>query len=406
MQKHLRNLLLLFAATFFACANPDPMQPVEGASAPETTPHFVSADAALARLEGSLHAFVPQTRGAVRFRTVEPVGPATRSEGVLPSGYIVNFEEGGYAILSADDRKAPVVAFAPEGSLSADEFEQAHLLTTADARGVSTPDYIRALIRNYLTAPVQGDLPATRADGSPVVEEQTAMMHTKWTDVAPYNSFIKSRNPAGAPNIALAQILVYNHKYHGVGLDEMNIYNSMSFPNLYNPDWSLLDIAAIYADAGDSSAGIEAGKFIAAVSIANGTIYGHNQSITPVANVQTFLTDFWGYRLAQIKPFATTTLANLKKSLRAMIYTDRIPVYFYGDSQNVISHAWIADGWMVLDANNTRSSYIHCNFCVGAKYDLWLLFESNTPFSVLFPYGGTDTTENFDIGVSMIDYML
>lgn len=61
---------------------------------------------------------------------------------------------------------------------------------------------------------------------------------------------------------------------------------------------------------------------------------------------------------------------------------------------------------MVLAANGTQSSYIHCNFCVGDDYDLWLLFESNTPFSVLFLVGGSDKTQNFNTNVQMIDYML
>lgn len=42
----------------------------------------------------------------------------------------------------------------------------------------------------------------------------------------------------------------------------------------------------------------------------------------------------------------------------------------------------------------------------GDDYDLWLLFESNTPFSVLFLVGGSDKTQNFNTNVQMIDYML
>lgn len=110
--------------------------------------------------------------------------------------------------------------------------------------------------------------------------------------------------------------------------------------------------------------------------------------------------------MAQVKPFETTTMANLKRVMRTLIYVDKTPVYIQGSSMNVFNHAWIADGWMVLAANGAQSSYIHCNFCMRAKYDLWLLFESNTPFSVLFPINGSDTTQNFNTNVQMIDYML
>lgn len=409
MKKPIRNLMLLGAATLFACSNPEPMAP-EQASTPasESQSHFVNADEALTRLESALHAFIPETRSIPAFGPVQPIGIATRAEASGPAGYVVNFEDGGYAILSADDRKPAVVAFSEHGSLSAEAFEEDFRHTADHSDEVSTPAYINALIRNYLTTPATGNAALTRSGESAIVEEQTAFMRTKWTDAPPYNSFIPGRGVAGAPNIALAQILLYNHKHHGVGLDKMNVWIPAA-GRTYNPDWSLLDLAAHYDNVpSESSNGVEAGRFTAAIAIANGTQFHGNQSQTSIQNIQTFLTDFWGYRMAQIKPFETTTMANLKRVMRTLLYVDKMPVYIQGDSMNVFNfnHAWIADGWMVLAANGTHSSYIHCNFCVGYQYDLWLLFESNTPFSVLFPVGSSDETLNFDTDVQMIDYML
>lgn len=173
----------------------------------------------------------------------------------------------------------------------------------------------------------------TRSGESAIVEEQTAFMRTKWTDAPPYNSFIPGKGIAGAPNIALAQILLHNHKHHGVGLDIMNVYNPLIYGGNYNPNWQLLDVATHYENVPlDSDNGVEAGKFTAAIGIANGTKFRGEEAITPISNVQTFLTDFWGYRMAQIKPFATTTMANLKRVMRSLLYEDKIPVYLYGDS--------------------------------------------------------------------------
>ncbi len=407
MKNTFRNLVFLSAGLLFACTNPESAQPGLQAAAPDATAHFVSADEALARLESDLHAFVPQTRKSVGFAAVEPVGIRTRAEGGDPSGYIVHFEEGGYAILSADDRKPSVVAFGESGSLSAEQFEADFRMTADDVGEVPAPAVVNALIRHYLTTPAVGGAAPTRAGESAVVEEQTAFMKTKWTDAPPYNSFIPGKGIAGAPNIALSQILVHNHKYHGAGPDVMNVYNPMIPGGPYNPNWQLLDVAANYENVpGDSFNGVEAGKFVSAVGIANGSQFRLDQVNTPIGNVQTFMTDIWGYRLAQIKPFETTTMANLKRVMRTLLYTDKVPVYLYGDSREVIRHAWIADGWMVLNANGAESSYIHCNFCVGPKYDLWLLFESNAPFSVLFPVDGSDQTTDFNYNVSMIDYML
>lgn len=404
MKNTFRNLMFLSAVLLFACTNPEPAEPVE-AAVPDATSHFLSAEEALSRLESTLHAFAPQTRKINGFKAVEPIGATTRTE-ADPTGYIVNFDDGGYAILSADDRKPAVVAFSESGSLSAEEFEEDFRRTAADACDVPTPAYINALIRNYLATPENDDAVSTRSGESAVVEEQPAFMKTKWTDSEPYNSFVTYKGIAGAPNIALSQILIYNHKYHGVGLDKMNVWIPLA-GKIYDPDWSLLDVAAVWNNVpADSWNGIEAGKFVAAVGIANGTNYQGAQAITPIGKVQTFMTDIWGYRMAQVKPFETTTINNLKRVMRNLLYTDKLPVYLYGDSYNVIRHAWIADGWMVLDANGTQSSYIHCNFCVGAQYDLWLLFESNTPFSVLFPVNGSDKNVNFNMWVQMLDYVL
>lgn len=407
MKKPIRNLMLLGAATLFACSNPEPMAP-EQASTPasESQSHFVNADEALTRLESALHAFIPETRSTPVFGPVQPIGAATRAEASGPAGYIVNFEDGGYAILSADDRKPAVVAFSEHGSLTAEAFEEDFRLTADRSDKVSTPAYINALIRNFLTTPAIGDAAMTRSGESAIVEEQTAFMRTKWTDTPPYNSFITGKGIAGAPNIALAQILLHNHKYHGVGLDKMNIWIPAA-GRTYNPDWSLLDVAAHYENVPiESENGVEAGRFTAAIAIANGTKFHGDQTQTYIENIQTFLTDFWGYRMAQVKPFATTTMTNLKRVMRTLLYVDKIPVYLSGGSEQVFCHAWIADGWLALAANGAQSSYIHCNFCVGDKYDLWLLFESNTPFSVLFPVGSSDETLNFDTDVQMIDYML
>lgn len=410
MKRIFHYLPLLGFGLLCACTHPDPVIP--STEAPAANPYALTAEEALARLEAALPAFGEGTRAPRTVARIEALCPdaletgtrtaATAPGNAAPMGYVANFEGDGYVILSADSRKAPVVAFAEQGSLSAAEFAEAYRRTAADADEVSTPAYIQALIANYLATPVTGDVPETRTGESAVVEEQTAFVRTRWTDAEPYNHYIPYRGPAGAPNIALAQILIYNHKFHGIGATTMNV-SIPGVPKTYNPDWSLLDPAALYAQlpTGTLNAG-EAGKFVAAVGIANETKFGASQAVTPISKVVTFMTDIWGYDIAQIKPMSTTSLDILKKNLRTMLYTEKMPVYFYGDSFEVIRHAWIADGWLVLSANNQQSTYIHCNFCVGEQYDLWLLFESATPFSVPFP--GVSGTTNFNYDVSMIYY--
>lgn len=65
---------------------------------------------------------LPETRSAFMDRKVEEVFPIKGTSGV-PSAYVVNFEGGGYSIVSATKKYVPILAFNNDGYISAEALE-------------------------------------------------------------------------------------------------------------------------------------------------------------------------------------------------------------------------------------------------------------------------------------------
>lgn len=151
------NYFRLFAAGVLcvATATSCTKEPADDFAVPAAAPatadandHRVPVDAALEGLRSLLDQIDATTRSAAP-RTIREVLPL-RSRRVLTRTlesatdrpdtllYLVNFsDEAGYAVLGADDRMAPILALADDGSVSPDDF-------TADSIGLD-----KKLILNY-----------------------------------------------------------------------------------------------------------------------------------------------------------------------------------------------------------------------------------------------------------------
>lgn len=135
-----RLLGYLFLAVIASCSDneqlPEPI-PEPG----NHNSHFVPLDDAIRKAEKTFSDFFGATRAGRTVKNVEFLNSTTRADGSDINGqfYIVNYEnDGGFAVLSSDDRLEPVYALSDEGSL--------HLSDTIENKGLSW------YMNRYLTA--------------------------------------------------------------------------------------------------------------------------------------------------------------------------------------------------------------------------------------------------------------
>ncbi len=241
------NYFRLFAAGVLcvATATSCTKEPADDFAVPAAAPatadandHRVPVDAALEGLRSLLDQIDATTRSAAS-RTIREVLPL-RSRRVLTRTlesatdrpdtllYLVNFsDETGYAVLGADDRMAPILALADDGSVSPDDF-------TADSIGLD-----KKLILNYASQlsdslvydsgdPWEIDstdiVPGMEIKHFPEDSVEVGgrkwkvdlylrpLLTTKWHQKPPFNNMIISNEGnyyAGCWMIALGQTLAY-----------------------------------------------------------------------------------------------------------------------------------------------------------------------------------------------------
>lgn len=399
--------------------------------APAATPYALTADEALARLEATLPAFEGETRtpravARIEALRTDALGAGTRSAATVPDadapmGYVANFEGVGYAILSADSRKAPVTALARVGELTAGQLAEAYQLMRAHPERATNADYLNALIVNYLLTVPQADRVPVAATRATVSELQSPLLTTTWTQEAPYNLHCPNRCLTGFANTAIAQLLICNYLNHGKAPGGWNVVIPNRYTTTpYNPNWVLLGTTGRYGETlpndPNSDAVKEVASFIAAIGLLNQTQFDPRNTYTDIVKIAAFLRQKCGYKHPSAVEFSPLTHSDVKESLRQMIYVEKLPVYIYGTcgaAGNLfasIYHGWLVDGWRKTNVNNPNEEplvYLNCRLCMGAAYDIEVLYGTESPFTFRFPVNGTLTSGmNFDEGLAWIEYSL
>ncbi len=373
-----------------------------------------SALAALARFEAD----DPETRGG-NTHTVSHVdvlmrsdaAPATRTAGAAadaPLCYIAQFEGGGYAILGADVRQGGVIAYVPEGSLTASELAAAKVATDR-GEDYETPTYIHACIVDYLEAAADGLVPVAEAESRAEVQTRglefpggnfdpdapVQLMKTTWHQDAPFNDACPlisgQRAKVGCVALALGQILAYNKKTFGIGPTVIESY--VPGASIFYPNWNYITQAIeTPTPAGTYLYAIQ--SYLAAIGKAVGMNYDVDMSTTySYPNVVNFLKKIDGYNNIAYK---SASLNDIKTQIK----TNKTPVYARGPAQyDDISigiekgggHAWVIDGWQskkewgatgggIIGDTMTDVDYLYCRFGYpNAKYDGWYRYISLIP---------------------------
>lgn len=300
----------------------------------------VTVDAALQRLDRFMEAagFNVATRGESArpdSRNVEVFtdAAATRADGGRALAYVVNFDEGGYAILGADTRQAPVIALTQTGSMTAGDLLEARRAVEAGEK-TDAPTRMNASIVNYLAAcATQPAAPAAEPRGFNILEQQNSLTKTLWS---PDEISNMSRT-----KIELAQMMVYVAQ-------TLRIYKEFIDETVYN--WSLICTTSEYAHLKQvPGAGADAHIMLQNLIHAN----VHDQSASILADASALLK----------KNNLTTTVVTVNESLcRDMIFQRQRPTIACYDGMTMQTEGWLMDGWLKTSTNGVVSTMVYCKF--------------------------------------------
>ena len=309
-----------------------------------------------------------------------------------PVMHVINYEGGGFAIISGDNRIEPMLAYADEGSFSNNELDYPEGLTLWINHIKSTIGYIREnnvaapeeMIDHWKTCEMYGKsrvVPEETLDcenGETVDYERVGPLLTSmWDQGYPYNLGMRIIICDGSPryawvgcqHLAVAQILHY-WKYP-------TNYNWNNMPNndATSDTWNLFDnIHEKYEQYDDIAYECD------------GTT-GEDQYIPAL------LKNDFGYKSAIRASYNSTTVKN-----ELLAY--QRPVLLRGESS--AGHVWVCDGahyWTICNvtSNGNVGAYVylhfHMNWGWGGNYNGWY---SSGNFNI--PGKG----ENYDSGLRMI----
>lgn len=313
---------------------------------------------------------VPATRGRQMEGGKIKNSFAINDNSSMPVMHIINYEGGGFAIISGDNRIEPMLAYADEGTFGDNELDYPEGLTLWINHIKSTIGYIR---ENNVAAPEEiiDHWKACEVYGkSRVVPDETLecehgetventivgpLLSTKWDQVEPYNltmpTIICDGNPkfsyVGCVFVAVAQIMKYWEyptNYNWTSMPDTTA--SLSMFNLFN------DLQTAY----EKNATIDR------------DCDGTEASYIHVPNL---LKNEFGYKSATIVDYGSMTVKN-------ELLSHQRPLLMRGVSDK--GHLWVCDGahyWTVCNVNSNGDigAYVylhfHMNWGWGGNYDGW-----------------------------------
>lgn len=287
-------------------------------------------------------------------------------DGKLPFMYVVNYKQGGYALVPADKRvQTPVLALIDKGyfDIKAAKKDSSFLFF---ARRVA--NYIRKEITTYQ------DENGFDSVGISSIEKYKnvvdTLTKTLWTDGAPFNNYCKvsgtkKQAKAGCAAIATGQIFAY-YKYpakynnHEYSWDE--ILHEEKQPT------SLIGKTAV-------------AYLISDIGRLDKTTYGVSSSTTNVANVKNALNTMgYNYTYEQ-NPSSSVIYINMLRSHPVLISAT--------EKSKKTGHMWVIDGYAdgvyyveYYNFNTGESarkektlSLVHCNWGWGGQGNGYYLFN-------------------------------
>lgn len=262
--------------------------------------------------------------------------PATRSvEGEEVSFYLINYEEGGFAMVSTDSRTTPVYAFSDTGELTTEDFSSNPGLDLYLDEAVATYEY--ELNTPTITLPEDGGwqvMPSNpitmllieEVDGVSyhVEYKDLTIQHgpflvTEWGQDMPYNRLI-APDLVGCSPLAAGQIMAY-HKHPAS-------YGGHAF------DWEAMTASPKFSSNSINQATYDISWLVWNIGKEAGTDYG-SVSLTKTSRIDDGFEAF-GYTVSDpANPSHERMLDRLGKGY---------PIWMRGENSDGAGHAWVVDG--------------------------------------------------------------
>lgn len=371
----MRNLILLiFLFVAISCSKESSLVTVSQSndSKQSTT---ISISDALKNLDVVLNGLYGETKSSsLSICSVDAIGAPKLSKtksalsSVIPDTlmYIANFTDNkGFAILAGDSRLSDTVYCVTEsGSISPMDFEDAFGFLTTQNTKVSEDtvqedfftDMGKTFVPALLLSSMIADLEFGPIDNSLTkatsVTNHVALLETKWTQRAPFNTYIPGNFPAGCVAVACAQIMQYCRK------PANPVFSSVPC------SWNDMSTVCNYLDpsgySATDSAKAQTGLFLLHIgqeSLCDITYSATGSGGYADGVVRTL--KYYGY--SNVKKFLGFGSTNQSKASNML--THNRPVYLDGSdsSHNNSGHAWVIDGeW---------STYFHCNMGWNGDWD-------------------------------------
>ncbi len=357
--------------------------------------HYVPRDLALAKIKNK---FIDSHFGFRKFDVehyeLYEAAVDTRSDvasDVSARFHIFNFaDNGGFAIVSADDRTTDVYAYSTEGHLNMfDAMENTGFGLFMEG-AVDYFDSEIAAVKRFDSlkwvlppTPIKPDLKLEEwafIDTIPfhTVEYKEPMLSTAWGQYSPYNKYYfaldGSQAVAGCVPIAIAQIMAF--------------YKSPDRINNQILDWdSILGFSDVpeNAECADALASL-----IREIGVVAGAIYGPTTSVATSQVIPAFIS--FGYNTNGFQPFDDS-------AAYLQLYYNK-PVYIMGWGEKG-GHGWVIDGydWQIMTINYRGGTepdkkehigrrYFHCNWGWNGAYDGYFLYGAFRTYNngtIIFP---------------------
>ena len=357
-------LLLITIAFVFGCTNDEQLKLTQNIG------NDISETEALDILQKML-SNQPQTRNGIKNISVKAKSYYSVDNVKYPMyHFLIEGDEQGFALVSADKRCPEIICYVPNGQLSDTIFNCAAntMLKMAEK---SIAEEIR----------LNG---ARRRDGDSLIliSEVTPLLETTWDQTYPYNAqneetacslFANStyqwKYPVGCHAVAVAQLFGYYEKSLGFTINWLDLKELPSISASETAKANLISnymkLIAINLDMEYDCSG-------------GGTTI--NKVMTYLANNGLSLTNETSTR------FNTTSLSWLDNGNI---------VYLRGKENNSIGeeigrHAWLIDGYQKYkyQSSNSYKYYLHTNYGWGGRFDGYYAISNNT--TMVLPLHATD----------------
>ena len=258
--------------------------------------------------------------------------------------YVVNFEDGGFAVVSGNTRlNHSVLCIAEDGNLCNNDFvEAADLLVKQEAPILNIDDddididigekYLYTLMLSSTILDYSDTLSIhSKVDTKSSSLQVGPLLKTKWTQDGPFCELTPNNCPAGCVVIAVAQIMAYNNKP-----------STSSFETLTR-SWAVLRSVYPYynhTDAGPSISREQVAKLAAELGNADNcdVEYTPTASSSNIRKAKRTLENY-GYDVTKHSGCGQGDIDRIDSQLMA-----GRPVYMRGQGSKG-GHAWVVDGY-------------------------------------------------------------